>query len=46
MDMDYKKFKKQFDKSFSKIKPIDFVNKMQSLGYVFKNIKNDDSKSK
>jgi len=33
--MTFENYKKQFDDSFSKVKPADFVKKMEGLGYEF-----------
>jgi len=34
-----KELKKQFDESFAKVKPKEFIKKMEKLGYKFRNIK-------
>ncbi len=39
--MEFDKFKKQFDGSFTKVKPKDFVKKMETLGYKFNHVKPD-----
>lgn len=36
--MSFEKFKQQFDSSFSKVDPKEFVKKMEQLGYRFENI--------
>jgi hypothetical protein len=37
--MEHKEFKKQFDKSFSKMKPEEVVSELEKEGYVFEAIK-------
>ncbi len=42
MGIDYDKFKKEFDESFGKVDPNEFVKKMENLGYKFKSISSSD----
>lgn len=39
--MKFEKFKKIFDESFGKVTPKEFIQQMEKLGYVFKDIEND-----
>ncbi len=37
--MDFEKYKRLFDESFSKMNPYDFVKEMEELGYKFSDAK-------
>lgn len=41
--MKFEDFKKQFDESFGKVTPKEFIQRMENLGYKFKDIVNNEA---